>query len=368
LYITPAPEVDSGAACYAQRISMTDPAPPGRDPLDASGVTRLVVFAPNWLGDAVMALPALTDVLRANDRVAVTVAARPPVAPLFELVPGVSAIVTVDPPGPAWRDGKGPLRDGRFGAALLLPNSFHAAFVARRCGIPERWGYATDFRRLLLTRAIAPPCGLHQAAFYQHLTRALGFGAGPLVPVIDLPADRRSRGEALLRESGWNGRAPLVAFAPGAAYGGAKKWPAASFAAVASALWDDGLVPVIVGSAADAVAADELASHLRDDVRPIKLAGRTTLPMLAAVLSLCRALVSNDSGAMHLAAALGVPVTALFGPTDETATHPIGRSPHVVLTHAVWCRPCMLRECPLGHRCLRGIDPQAVTDTVRQML
>ncbi len=337
-------------------------------PLRETDVTRLVVFAPNWLGDAVMALPALADVRRSSPGATIAVAARPSVAPMFELVSGVAQVIVLDPRGAVWRDRSALLREGRFEAALLLPNSFHAAMLAGRAGIPERWGYATDFRRPLLTRAIAPPTRLHQAAFYQHLTRTLGFAAGPLEPVIDLSPARRESSAALLRAAGWDGRAPLVAFAPGAAYGGAKRWPAQSFADVAAALASDGVVPVLVGTGADAGAGRELVGALDPEVRPLNLIGRTDLPTLAGVLAASRGLVSNDSGAMHLAAALGVPVTALFGPTDETATHPLGRARRVVLTHDVWCRPCMLRECPLNHRCMRGIRPESVATAARRLL
>lgn len=335
----------------------------GRDPLREAGVSRLVVFAPNWLGDAVMALPALADVRRASTAATIAVAARSSVAPLFRLVPGVAEVIPLDRHGPAWRDAGGPLRAGRFDAAILLPNSFHAAFTARRAGIRERWGYATDWRRWLLTRSAVRPATVHQAAYYQHLTRSLGFPPGPLMPCLDLSRQQRDAGAEFLRGAGWDGRASVVAIAAGAAYGGAKKWPARSFAAVATALARDGIVPVTIGTTADAQASRDVLTAAGPGTRMIDLTGRTDLPMLAAVLSVAQGLVTNDSGAMHLAAALGVPVTAIFGPTDETATHPIGRAPHAVLTHHVWCRPCMLRECPLNHACMRGVQADDVART-----
>jgi heptosyltransferase-2 len=327
-------------------------------PPSALGLRRLVVLAPNWLGDAVMALPALADVRRGDQGVEIAVAARPSVAPLFELAPGVDSVVRLD--RSSWRRGSPALADGGFDAALLLPNSFHAAYLAWRAGIRERWGFATDMRGPLLTRPIATPWPTHQTLVYQHLVRALGISSGPSEPRLDAPDAVRRQARALLEGVGWNGRAPLVALAAGAAYGGAKRWPASSFAAVAGRIAAEGGVPLLVGSRDDRASGDEIRAALGDRVEPIDLIGRTTLVQLAGVFAECRAVVSNDSGAMHVAAALGVPVVAVFGPTDEARTRPLGWGPCAIVTARAWCRPCLLRECPVDHRCMRGISPDAV--------
>ena len=336
----------------------------GHDVLGAAGVRRLLVLVPNWLGDAVMALPALADVGRASQDAEVAVAAHPSVAALFSMVPGVSEVIAER--GALWRDAS--TRAEGFDAALVLRNSFRSALLPWRMGIRERWGYAGDCRTPLLTRAISRPSGVHQARYYQQLTESLRFPPGPLVSTVSVGSEQRASAARVLQDAGWNGTTRLLAFAPGAAYGGANRWPAHSFAEVASALASDGLVPVIVGSAADAAAGRDLAESLGAGVAPLNLVGRTDLPTLCGVLALSRGLVSNDSGAMHLAAAVGVPVVAVFGPTDETATHPIGRAPHEVLTHDVWCRPCMLRECPLDHACMTKVAPEAVISAVRRLL
>jgi heptosyltransferase-2 len=154
-----------------------------------------------------------------------------------------------------------------------------------------------------------------------------------------------------------------VALAPGAAYGGAKRWPADGFASVARGLALDGVATVLVGSAGDRAAGDEvLARH----AGIIDLIGRTDLAALAGVLANCRGLVSNDSGAMHVGAAVGVRVTALFGPTEEWATRPLGRAGADILINDVWCRPCMLRECPIDHRCMRGLPSDRVLASARR--
>jgi heptosyltransferase II len=335
---------------------------------------RLVILSPNWLGDAVMALPAIADVRRAAPGASITVAARAAIAPLFRLVPEVDDTILLSKPAAIhdvarWRALGAELADGGFDAALLLPNSMHAALLVSRAGIPERWGYRAGWRGRLLTRAIARPSGLHQVASYQQLVAALGFANGPAVPQVRVPQDARDAATRLLTEQGWDGHAPLVGLAPGAAYGGAKRWPPARFGELAAALAADGVSCVMVGSAADAATAAEVARAFpgRGPARLHNLVGRTDLSALAGVLTSCRTLVTNDSGAMHLAAACGVGVTAVFGPTDDTATRPLGES-HAVLTHAVWCRPCMLRECPLDHQCMRGVDVGAVLASARRTL
>lgn len=320
-----------------------------------------MIVAPNWLGDAVMALPAIVDVRRARPDATLTVAARASIAPLFSLVPGVNLVVVL----PA--RGANPLSGHDI--ALLLPNSFHAAIIAARAGVPERWGYRTDWRGVLLTRAIdRPPAGVHQVDSYQRLVASLGFANGPSVPRLTLPDDVRERARQLLVETGWNGRAPLAAIAPGAAFGSAKRWPPAAFADLVAGLARDGVTSVIVGAAADRATANEVKQAADGRATPIDLVERTDIPGLAGVLTHCRAIVANDSGAMHLAAALGVNVAAVFGPTDDQLTSPRGGSKTAILSNDTWCRPCGLRECPLDHACMRGIRAADVLHATRPLL
>jgi heptosyltransferase-2 len=309
---------------------------------------RLVILAPNWLGDAVMALPAVADVRRAHADAHITIAARPSVAPLYALVEGVDSMLTLS---------SGASLAG-FDAALLLPNAFHAALAVWRARVPERWGYRADGRRLLLTRSVdRPPRPVHQVEYYRHLVAALGFANGSPEPRVRVTDAVRAAGADLLHSAGWDGRTPLVALAPGAAYGGAKRWPSQYFAELAADLARDGMQTVTIGSAADAASSAGVRATF-------DLIARTDLPTLAGVLVHARTLVTNDSGAMHLAAAAGVPVTAVFGPTRDRETRPLGNG-HAVLTNEVWCRPCMLRECPLDHRCMRGVAPASVAASVR---
>jgi heptosyltransferase II len=340
--------------------------------MDAPPLARLAILAPNWLGDAVLSLPAIADVRRAYPGAHLAVAARRSVADLFRLLPLVDRVVTLQSDARWWRRAgfradAAALHD--VDAALVLPNSFVSALLVKAAGIPERWGYAADARSRLLTRAVPRVKGTHQAQYYQHLTTALGVPAGPPAPEIDVSvAARDSASELLLREGHTPG-APVVVLAPGAAYGKAKQWiPSHVAALVARLATERGVTSVLVGSRGDADTVRAITGRLPalGPGRAIDLVGRTSLEMLAGVLAMADACVCNDSGAMHLAAAVGTRIVATFGPTNEQATRPLARAgaQAEVLTHDVWCRPCMLRECPIDHRCMTGITPERVFEVV----
>jgi heptosyltransferase-2 len=271
------------------------------------------------------------------------------------------------------------LRAAEFDLAILLPNSFHAAWMTRQAGIRERWGYRGDFRRLLLTRSAGRPrAKIHQGAYYQHLVHELGLSNGPLTPHVLVRDRDRQSALTLLNQEGWETAVPLVGLAPGAAYGFAKQWPPERFGEVARALTEKGVSCVLVGRVEDreageqVMAAFEAANASRNAGRVLNLIGRTDIRQLMGLMTYCATVVANDSGATHLAAALGRPVVAIFGPTDERISAPLaGESltgSHTVVSHRVFCRPCMLRECPIDHRCMRRIEPTRVLEAVLQRL
>jgi heptosyltransferase-2 len=338
-------------------------------------VNRLVIRAPNWLGDAVMALPAMGAVRAAFPDAHLSVAAVRSIAPIFELdtSAGQDSLLTL----PDSASEVAALSAGKFDAVVLLPNSFRSAWSARRAAIPERWGYAAGSRRWLLTRAVSRPRGrVHQSTYYLELVKRLGLAAGDPWPRIGVPAATLTRADAVLAAHDVAPGSRIVGFAPGAAYGHAKRWPPRLVAETIGRLSREaGAVCVLLGAAGDRDSGREIESSLPPDARVVNLVGRTDLGQLAGVITRCAALVSNDSGAMHLAAALGVQVVAIFGPTDERVTSPIGgparggglATPDV-LTHPVFCRPCMLRDCPIDHRCMKGITAGEVVDRVRARL
>jgi heptosyltransferase-2 len=318
-----------------------------------------------------MSLPALADVRRTFASAELLIAARRGVSDLYRLVPFVDRIMTLEWAGEWWRRrllaaDSGRLRDAGCDLAVLFPNSFASAWLVKKAGVRERWGYAADARRRLLTRAISRPKGeRHQSAYYQHLVRELGCENGPPQPDVAMSEAVVEETRTRLLGCGWDGVRPLVALAPGAAYGKAKQWIPAYVAELVTRLVKDrNSTCVFVGSRGDVATMQEIQRAIAPDARPrvIDLTGQTTLETLAATFRLASACVSNDSGAMHVAAAVGAPVVATFGPTREHATSPLSRdrSRIAVLTHAVWCRPCMLRECPIDHRCMTGITPAHV--------
>jgi heptosyltransferase II len=324
----------------------------------------IIVRAPNPLGDAVMAIPAMAALRSAFGDRTLILAAEVAVAPLFQEITPVAPdkVVTVEKKTEA-----ATLRALGADLAVLFPNSFRTAWVCRRAGIKDRWGYSAHGRSLLLTRGIRRPRGRrHHADYYRHLVAELGFDVPESLPRIDVTPETRRRVDDLLARSGIDRATPLVGAAPGAAYGHAKRWPPARVAELAGRLSARGAAVVLVGAPGDRDAGREIESSLPAGARVVNLIGRTDLRLFAGLLAACHAFVSNDSGAMHVAAAAGVPVAAIFGPTDERVTAPLGD--HDVIIHQVFCRPCMLRDCPIDHRCMRGITVDAVFDVVKRRL
>jgi heptosyltransferase-2 len=335
--------------------------------------SRLVIRPPNWLGDAVMALPALAALRRHFAQSHLTIAAVPSVAAIFREDTDVAPDAVVDLPASTSATVQA-LREGRFDLGILLPNSWRSAWQFRRAGIGEIWGYGGSGRGLLLTRAARRSRGVvHQADYYRHLVTDLGVACEPgLTPRIAPRPSSAAEAAKLLSAAGVTESTRLVTFAPGAAYGQAKQWLPQRAAEVAARLIrHQDVTCVLVGAGHDRDAGRAIESWFRAHAPEaagcvVNLIGRTSLRALAGVLSRTAAVVANDSGAMHLAAALGRPVVAVFGPTDDRVTRPIGD--HHVLTASVFCRPCMLRDCPIDHRCMQRISVDQVYDAVSDAL
>lgn len=314
-------------------------------------------MAPNWLGDAIMALPAIRDVRRHFLSQTLSVAARPSIAAVFRAVPDVDRIVVLD--------GGHDETQLRGDIGILLPNSFRSAWVLKKAGVKERWGYATDFRRPLLTRAVRKPRGrVSFPEYYSHLVRQLGIETGPLTAHMKVPDATRAAALEFLQQRGWQPGQPLVGIAPGAAFGHAKRWSPKRFAELASLLTDAGVTCVIVGRSEDRDAAR--------DIGGIDLIGQTDLTMLMGVLSHCSVVVANDSGALHLAGGLGVPAVGIWGPTDERYSTPVtpfhDARTIATISESVFCRPCFLADCPIDHRCMKRISTERVHAAVRRFL
>lgn len=337
-------------------------------------IERLVVQPPNWLGDAVLALPALAAVRARFSDLQLTVAAPAPIAAIFREDTAVRPDRVLELPGSS-QAAVAALRGGGFDLGILFPNSFRSAWQLWRAGVPARWGFATAGRGLLLTRRSArgPATSRHQSDYYRALVTGLGISCEPdVVPALTPSAPSAGRAAALLAEHGVSPSTRLVALSPGAAYGQAKQWSPERMAQLAARLVTERDVTcVVVGASHDRAAARAIESWLRERApeaaaRVVDLVGRTSLGALVGVAARAAVFVSNDSGGMHLAAALGRPVVAIFGPTDERATRPVGD--HDVLAADVFCRPCMLRDCPIDHRCMKRITVETVFDAVARRL
>ncbi len=315
----------------------------------------LVVRSPNWLGDAIMALPAVRNLQSIVGNEALAVAAPEKLAALWQACPFVDRVIVLSEPRNIQAVAT-QLRAEHFGSAVLLPNSLRAALEVFLARIPQRIGYARGGRGLLLTRTIPVPrrnpARLHQKFYYLDLATACGAPGDESMP--------------LLRKSGWPAESPRqIALCPGAEYGRAKRWPVENYAAVAkhfAGISNTRLV--ILGAPADEAVAAELATHVPGaDNR----AGKTTLPEFMAALEESRLVICNDSGAMHLASALDVPTVAIFGSTEPELTGPLGPRT-TVLRHHVPCSPCFLRECPIDFACMTSITPAKVIAAAEALL
>jgi heptosyltransferase-2 len=335
----------------------------------------LLVRATNWLGDAVMTTPALAGLRGAFPGARIALLAKPPVAELFRHHPDVDEVIVYERPGR--HEGAlgrlrlgGELRSRRFDGALLLQNAFDAALIAFLARIPERAGYPTDGRRILLTLPVPLTPGIlerHEVEYYLCLLDGLGIPRpAPASLKLAVTGEEKEAMAARLALLGIARGAPIVSINPGATYGSAKRWYPDRFAAVADALSGEwGTAVVVVGSPSEAPLAGEIEAAARRGV--VNLAGKTTVREMMALLSLSSFLVTNDSGPMHIAAALGVPLVAIFGPTDWRRTSPWTSLAKVVRVE-IDCSPCRLRACDRGHECMLGVTADMVVDAARRLL
>jgi heptosyltransferase-2 len=334
---------------------------------DPEVVGQILVRAPNWVGDAVMSLPVLAGLRRLFPLAEITVLAAPRVAPLFAAQPGVVEVIR-------YPSGRGKWQilwemRGRFDLALALPNSMESALGLWLVGVPSRVGYNTDSRRLLLKEAVSGRRkldGLHTVFYFLGLLKALGGVATFTPPRLYLEPEEETRGARFLAECGHPGQGPWVGLSPGAAYGPAKRWPPERFAALGETLQEEfDARLILLGGKEERAVANQVKEHLQGGV--IDLVGLTSLREALGVLSQLQLLISNDSGLMHAAAALSVPVVALFGSTEPESTGPF-TSRATVIRHPWPCSPCFKRTCEVGYACLRDISVEEVVAAARDWI
>ncbi len=320
---------------------------------------RILVRVPNWVGDAVMSLPALEALKGLYPGSEITVLARKTVVPIYEENPAVAHIMEYSEDFRSMRGRfrlAGHLRKRRFDLAVLFQNAFDAAFISFISRIPERVGYGRDMRSGLLTQAVGfteEAKRLHHIEYYLNIIRSLGWrgeaGKRPLPRLYIGERDEKRAGE-ILGKAGIRPGSALIGAAPGAAYGPAKRWGGERFA---NALWrlseEAGATPLIFGGPGDREAAKGVYNGIKDRVPMVlNLAGRTTLRECMALMKGLSLFITNDSGAMHMASALGVPTVAVFGSTDPDLTGPTGPKTRVIIKKTT-CSPCFDRVCRFGH-------------------
>jgi len=336
---------------------------------------KLMIRATNWVGDAIMALPALRAVRSGFQDARISVVARPYVADLYREQNICDELIPYDPNSThqGWRGREAlaaELRSKKFDSALLLQNAFDAAWIAWRAGIPKRIGYARDGRSLLLTDPIAVPqtgdIPAHEKFYYLELLKRVGWiqsWEDDQHISLHVPDSGKHRAMQKLVEAGSRPHAVRIAVGAGASYGSAKCWPPDRFARALNEFVSQVDADVILFGTPQELAVS--AAITKDLHRPpVDLTGKTSMSDLPALVSRCHVFLGNDSGAMHVAAAVGLPIVAVFGPTDPVGTAPV--TPRMsIVQQRPYCSPCFLRRCPTDHRCMLAVTPSMVTDALR---
>ncbi len=332
---------------------------------------KIVVRAPNWIGDAILSLPALESLRKNFPQAQIWIAAREWVKDLFTSYPFIKGVIPLSNLDSlkGVRSAAKNLKESNFDTGILLTNSFSSAFLFYLAKIPERWGYTRDGRGILLTRSVTPKGReelSHQLNYYLELISGLGLKAYPSEIYLPLPQEEKTSAKEMLLSLNIDLKRPLVVLNPGASYGPAKRWPASRFAEVARLFQQRKNAEIlIIGSSDESELAESIVSSMTK--KPLSLAGKTNLRLLAGLISHAAVFVTNDSGPMHLANALKTPVTAIFGPTDPRLTGPF-QEPAMVIKKDVLCWPCSYRECPFDHGCMMKIEPEEVFNASQKFL
>jgi len=321
---------------------------------------RILIRSSNWLGDAVMSLPAVRAIKAGRPDARVTIASPENIVPMWKLVSEVDAVIPLSKSrliSVVWSL----RREPSFDVAILFPNSLRAALEAWLAGIPRRVGYRGHWRRWLLDQIVPVPRKPgppeHHSFRFLRIARECGADTSNIQHSI-LSAERLARHQL----SSINDQPVRIGLCPGAEYGPAKRWLPERFAEVAKEISAHLSIQwILLGTARDTTTGQQIAAALGHHC--VNRIGKTSLDQLIGELRECRLLLTNDTGAMHLAALLGVPVVAIFGSTEPRLTGPLGNG-HLILRRHVECSPCFLRECPIDFRCMKAVSVQEVADAV----
>ncbi len=317
---------------------------------------RIVIRSSNWLGDAVMTLPTVRAIRQGRPDARVTILCKEKLADVWRAVPWVDEVLAIPARSGVW-EVTSMVRYGAFDVAVVLPNSLRTALEMFLAGVPRRVGYSGHSRRWLLNQIVAPvkPGRPPKHQVYDYLRIAKQLGAKELDPSVAIYPHEPDLGPEL-----------RIGLCPGAEYGPAKRWPPGAYGLVLAEVARRRSVKwVLFGTPAEQELGEEIASMASESCE--NLIGKTSLSELISELSRCTALLTNDTGTMHLATLLDVPVIALFGSTEPRLTGPLGTH-HRVIRHQVECSPCFLRECPIDFRCMKAIEVDEVVEAVLRMV
>ena len=345
--------------------------------VEAERIKRIVVRGTNWVGDSLMTVPALRALRRVLPDAEITLVIRPSAQGIFSEADFVDDVLLYDRKGvfsviPQVREWK----RRKFDLAVLFQNAFEAALIPFLAGVPLRLGYATESRQALLTHPLALPAwrsSTHEVFYYLYLVTALEqmlFGTNTILETdpdasMQISDVRKAAAADLLRAHGVREDELVVALCPGSINSRAKRWPAEAYAALADRLIDTHRQVLLIGSKEEAGVSEEVTGRMRN--RPIVLTGKTTLDQITAVLAGVDLIVTNDTGPAHIGAALGRPTIVIFGPTNPLTTRPFSPAAEI-LRHPPDCAPCMLRDCPIDHRCMTAITVDEVFERSNALL
>ena len=327
------------------------------------GINKILIRGTNWIGDAVLTLPAVASMRATYPNAHIAMLVKPWVADIYKLFSNLDEIIIYenkfDTPAGVLRLAR-KLKKENFDLAILLQNAIEAAIIALAAGIPWRAGYDSDARGLLLTNRVRRTEEIkrvHQIDYYMDMVKALGcvsVNREMNLKTKISPSDARDVLCKFLPES----KKTLIGIAPGATYGAAKRWFPERFAEIADMLDKNFSVQgIILGDKADGKTAQEVQKLARTEL--INLSGKTNLWEAIHLISQCRLFISNDSGLMHIAGALNIPTIAIFGSTNPFTTAPMGNK-SVIVRKEVSCGPCLKKTCPTDFRCMRMISVEDV--------
>ena len=332
-------------------------------------IKRIVVRAPTWVGDAVMSLPALHELRRIFPEAHITVAAPPGTADIFLDSDSMNEIIVQSRGGLLSQFSQaGEWRQRQFDLAVIFQNSFGAAAVASRGRVPIRIGYATDRRSFLLTHPLPVPewkDQRHESFYYLNIVAELErllLGTSTVNTTepqfaLHVSEERKVRARRFLADHLADLTKPIALLCPGSINSRAKRWPPERYAALADRLAQAGMTVGLIGSRGEISVSEEVAAHAESS--PLMLTGKTTVAEAVAFISIADVLITNDTGPAHIGAALKTRTIVIFGPTNPLTTYPMSPNAEII-RHPPDCAPCMLRDCPIDHRCMTAISPEEV--------